>query len=185
MPTFILEAVTTFFYILTQNYTSCKADGLFGETTLTLKIKEYHQHSWLLETITVIKSYCAGLSGVPGVYYYARKKTPQVANVLWQQDVDLLKTSWQLIKEATRKVCRGFMMDGTTKLGDSDAAERCDASKEPKMFSNHSNFKHNQTVLLLLSSQSPPCLISRPSFEARQLWSLLDKNSVWNTIYTS
>lgn len=94
------------------------------------------------------------------------------------------ENSWQLIKEATRKVCRGFMMDGTTKLGDSDAAERCDASKEPKMFSNHSNFKHNQTVLLLLSSQSPPCLISRPSFEARQLWSLLDKSSVWNTIYT-
>lgn len=185
MPTFILEAVTTFFYILTQNYTLCKADGLFVETTLTLKIKEYHQHSWLLETITVIKSYCAGLSGVPGVYIYARKKNSSGGKCFMATRCRSFENSWQLIKEATRKVCRGFMMDGTTKLGDSDAAERCDASKEPKMFSNHSNFKHNQTVLLLLSSQSPPCLISRPSFEARQLWSLLDKNSVWDTIYTS
>lgn len=94
----------------------------------------------------------------------------------------LLKNSWQLCKEATRKVYRGFMMEPQS-LGDFDAAKRCDASEEPKMFSNHSNFKHNQTVLLLLSSQSPPCLISRPSFEARQLWSLLDKSSVLNAIY--
>lgn len=71
--------------------------------------------------------------------------------------------------------------EGTTKLGDFDAAESCGASKEPKMSSNHSDFKYNQTAPLLLSSQKPPCLISMPSFEARQLWSLRDMSSVWNT----